>query len=253
MSILVKWIDKFNLPLGAVVHVGAHEGQEAKNYSDALLEPVLWVEALPSLAERAREHLRSFEKQKVINAALWSKSGMSLKFNVSSNDGGSSSFYDFHLHSASYPDVGTSSTIELSTQTLDNLLISEKSFQYLVLDVQGAELEVLKGSLDSLRGFTAIVSEVSIRELYSKAPLFEDVALWLKHHGFELVDYSINSKSGWGDAFFVRKDVAETLGLNSVESDSLLIKQNMTLPTRIRILLIKIGINPKYFSRFILK
>lgn len=253
MSNLVKWVKELELPQHGVVHIGAHQAQEGPDYSVNSLEPVLWVEAIPSLALRARKNLNQYPSQVVLEAALWSESGIRMNFNVSSNDGGSSSFFEFHLHSASYPDVATTSILEMETRTLSEILSGpieiEKSFGYLVLDVQGAELEVLRGGADDLSDFIGIVSEVSLRELYKGAPLLEELVSWLSAREFRLIACDVSSQTGWGDAFFVRSDIVAKLGLSPLEPKDISKSQHLTFPTLVRIFMIKIRVNPMYFSR----
>lgn len=256
MSMLVKWIEELSLPQLGVVHVGAHEAQEAPDYAIKDLEPVIWVEAIPSLALRAKVKIKNYPSQSVVEAALWSKSGIVLNFNVASNDGGSSSFFKFHLHSASYPDVATSSVIQLQTKTLNEILkdipVEDGKFGYLVLDVQGAELEVLQGGMQFLSSFIGIVAEVSLRELYKDAPLLSDVTAWLSSHEFELVACEVSAQTGWGDALFIRSDVVKDSNLSILHAHDVTVSNYLTFPTRIRIALVKLGINPKFFSKFVL-
>jgi FkbM family methyltransferase len=253
MSVLANWIKEFGLPSQGVVHVGAHQAQEASDYSENFLEPVFWIEAIPSLALRAKEQLQDFPLQSVVEAALWSRSGMKMNFNVSSNDGGSSSFFDFHLHKASYPEVATTSVIELETKTLSevlgNRMVENCSFGYLVLDVQGAELEVLQGGSEVLNHFIAIVAEVSLRELYKGAPLFADLTEWLNSNRFQLIACNVSSETGWGDALFVRVDQVASFGLSILKFNEISHWKKLTFPTFVRIILIKLGLNPKYFSK----
>jgi FkbM family methyltransferase len=253
MSVLANWIKEFDLPAQGVVHVGAHQAQEASDYSENFLEPVIWIEAIPSLALRAKENLQDFPLQSVVEAALWSKSGMKMNFNVSSNDGGSSSFFDFHLHKASYPEVATTSVIELETNTLseilENRMVENCSFGYLVLDVQGAELEVLRGGSEVLKDFIAIVAEVSLRDLYKGAPLFAELTEWLNASQFQLIACDVSSETGWGDALFVRVDHVERFGLSILKLNEISYRRKLTFPTFVRIVLVKLGMSPKYFSK----
>lgn len=58
----------------------------------------------------------------------------------------------------------------------------------LKLDVQGFELEVLRGASDLLARFEWILCEASYQELYQGQPLAEDIQRFLEQHGFALVD-----------------------------------------------------------------
>lgn len=54
------------------------------------------------------------------------------------------------------------------------------------LDVQGGELDVLKGAGDTLAMMDAIYTEVSFVELYERQPLASEITAYLHSHGFRL-------------------------------------------------------------------
>ena len=83
--------------------------------------------------------------------------------------------------------VSTSSTIEVQVKPLDQVLkLDDLPHPVMVkIDVQGAELEVLRGMGD-LSQVDAIYVELSFVELYEGQPLFEDVQKYLDERGFEL-------------------------------------------------------------------
>lgn len=76
------------------------------------------------------------------------------------------------------------------TDTLDNIIFgcqenSPHFGEFLKLDVQGAELEVLQGAERLLSERTVgVVAEVCFCELYESQPLFGDVAAFMKEKGF---------------------------------------------------------------------
>lgn len=60
----------------------------------------------------------------------------------------------------------------------------------LKLDVQGYELEVLKGATVSLTGLQALVTEVNLLDLHADVPLLDEVVAWLAGQGFVAYDIS---------------------------------------------------------------
>jgi FkbM family methyltransferase len=54
------------------------------------------------------------------------------------------------------------------------------------LDVQGGELDVLKGAADALPLIDSIYTEVSFVMLYEQQPLASDITTFLRDHGFTL-------------------------------------------------------------------
>lgn len=58
----------------------------------------------------------------------------------------------------------------------------------LKIDVQGAELDVLRGATKLLKQCTAIQLEVSFRRVYEKAPLAHEIVAFFAEKGFRLYD-----------------------------------------------------------------
>ncbi len=93
---------------------------------------------------------------------------------------------------------------------------------YIKLDIQGAELDVLKHGQNLLGSCLVLQSEVEFLPLYKGQPLFGDIAAFLARHGFilhKLIDvggrclrpitlnnnpYAPISQMLWADAIFVR-------------------------------------------------
>jgi FkbM family methyltransferase len=75
-------------------------------------------------------------------------------------------------------------------ETLDSVLAETGIPQpdLLKLDVQGYELEVLKGAEKTLVAGPAVLMEVSTVELYKGSPLLHEVVAFMKAHGYHVYD-----------------------------------------------------------------
>jgi hypothetical protein len=78
-----------------------------------------------------------------------------------------------------------------------------KEFDYWVIDVQGAELEVLKGAGELLDYAKFLFVEVSTFEIYSGQATFDQVHTFLCSKGF--VSTIIPSGAFHGDVLFLRQ------------------------------------------------
>jgi len=79
--------------------------------------------------------------------------------------------------------------IPVPITTLDSALEPSKAvIDYLKIDVQGYELEVLKGSTNSLDDVVGCELEVSFLEIYKNQPFFAEVDMFMRSHGFFLAD-----------------------------------------------------------------
>lgn len=71
-----------------------------------------------------------------------------------------------------------------SLKTLDSLLTEFEQPGLLKIDVQGYELEVLRGAAKSIRLFDAVLMEVAIIDINEGAPLIRDVINFMDDLGF---------------------------------------------------------------------
>lgn len=112
---------------------------------------------------------------------------------------------------------------EVNTISLDAFLKKEKieSIDFIKMDIQGAELDVLKGAEKGLKNVLTIVSEVEFLPIYNEQPLFGDVCTFLssKHIMFHkflglsgrslipvILENNINfpTQHMWSDAVFIK-------------------------------------------------
>lgn len=125
----------------------------------------------------------------------------------------------------------------IETVGLDHFAKSKgfDTIDFIKIDIQGAELDVFRGGIDTLRGVVALISEVEFIPLYVDQPLFGDVCKFLASQGFmfhkffdiagrSLKPIIVNGNPDfpaqhmWADALFM-KDIR---GLSELSSDKLL-------------------------------
>lgn len=138
-------------------------------------------------------------------------------------------------------DTSLISTKEVNISTLDDWAKNKgvTKADFMKLDVQGAELDILKGSKNILGSVRAVEVEVQFNPLYIGVPLFGDVDRYLRRQGFslwrirnfshyhlagadlkydteEIINFDsfpvkFNGRGGqlfWGDAFYVHEEIA---------------------------------------------
>jgi FkbM family methyltransferase len=201
MLITVKELVKaWSIQPSGVIHVGAHAAEESSDYRTHNWAPVIWVEANPHLIHRLREVVA--KEDTVICAALWDENQVPIEFNIATN-GESSSLLQPALHLEEYPEIHFESQMTLQTSRLDSLLTEIPNF--LNIDVQGAELRVLRGMGKLIDSLDYIYTEVNEAELYVNCAKLNDLEKFLEIAGFKRLCLRRYGRSGWGDAFFVRK------------------------------------------------
>jgi FkbM family methyltransferase len=194
------WIKSETLP---VLHCGAHLGEERFLYFEFQMLPVTWIESGPHLIDSLRENVMQLPCQNVIEATLWSTSNVKMKLNIANNSF-SSSLLNLEAASYLYPEISITESIEVLTTAIDDLEISRQSLDggLLVLDLQGVELEVLKGAVKTLDKSNYILCEVSNVEMYRNQPLWPEINEFLKIHCLTLIDFQIDEEKGWGNALY---------------------------------------------------
>jgi FkbM family methyltransferase len=188
-----------------VIHVGAHDGEERTFYDDINCPIVDWHEANPFMFHRLQQNLSNHPRHRSFNHAVSNCNGR-VKFNISSNDGESSSILPMKLHSQIYPSIHYIGEVEVNCVTLDSVYnIEPILFNFLYMDVQGAEYNVLEGSKKLLQNHIQyIYSEVNFYELYEGCKLMSDIDELLSQFGF-VRTHLVDSLNGWGDALYQKR------------------------------------------------
>lgn len=217
MSHPLPLVREFGPPLRGLVHVGANVGQEFADYAAAGLSPVVYVEANPDIHRRLTQNISAAPGHIAVNALCAEADGERRTFHISSNDSNSSSMLDFGWHTRSHPDVTWTGEMELTTSRLDTVMaicarahpeFAWDAIDALVLDVQGAEMRVLRGAPDLISRVRCIWSEVNEGGLYQNDCSAEELSAYLRDFGFRMKFMSIN-RHGWGDALFIRGSPAD--------------------------------------------
>jgi FkbM family methyltransferase len=163
--------------------VGAHLAEEADDYTRHNWGKVIWIEAQGDLAERLRNKLDP-QCNQVINATVWSTSGLTFEFNVSSSTQ-SSSLLNFGTHKKHYPDIVFTKSYSVITSTLEDILDKDSEFNFINLDIQGVELEALKGLGAHIDNVKWIYSEVNKKEVYENCSNVKEIDRYLRERGFK--------------------------------------------------------------------
>ena len=207
---LKKLLIKYNLTNKGIIHVGGHRGQELITYDKLkfknihIFEPL--IENFNFLKNISQKLMNS--NIRLYNIALGSKKKFQT-INLSSNNLESSSFLKPKKHLLLHPKVTFKKGPKIKIDKLDNFNISNCNF--LNIDVQGYELEVLKGSSQTLKVIDYINCEVNCDEVYKDNPLIEEIDKFLFQHGFKRVELiwarskkKFWKKLPWGDAFYIK-------------------------------------------------
>lgn len=192
-------------PIHGVIHIGAHKAQERCHYLTVGLRRIIWIEADPRLAQWLEEHC----DEPVFNYAICDTDHAQRDLYIANNDGVSSSILWPKEHLFRHPGVGFGETITVPTITLDTLLrengFKAEGYNFINMDIQGAELLALKGMTKTLPYIDAIYTEINWLEMYEECGLVAGVDSFLADYGFQR-KLVYDTGLGWGDALYIRTD-----------------------------------------------
>lgn len=202
---LEQLVEKYKIQLQGVLHIGAHGCEEIHKYESYLpRNKILWVEAIPEKVEQNKNNYPNV----LIEQAVVSDVIEPVTFHVS-NNGESSSMLELGTHMKHHPHIHYTHSFETQTQRLDDLIRSPKYenllFNFVNLDIQGAELKALKGMEEYLvQGKVEyIYTEVNREHIYQDCCLVEELDEFLGRFGFQRVE-TFWTDWNWGDAFYVK-------------------------------------------------
>ena len=181
-------------PLRTLVHVGEHLAQERTLYERMGFRDILWIEGSPETYRRlvdsfSGDSAKSIARHRTLCALLSEETGRDVAFYQFNNEGASDSLFPAtqRLHDR-WPHVQQTADVQrLTTLTLDEAIESQGlagNVNVLVVDVQGAELLVLKGGTRTLSEVDAVVCEVSTEPFYDGGVLYPELKEFLNAYGF---------------------------------------------------------------------
>lgn len=204
-----------------VIDVGANRGQFAlavRTYCESA--SVLSFEPLPRPAAIYRRVFARDPKVSLYEAAIGPITG-TVTMHVSAKSDASSLLPITAAQNAFFPGTAEARTEDVRigrlTDFVGDRIIEAPSM--LKLDVQGYELEVLKGCEEVLQQFAFIYVECSFVELYAGQALVNDVIDWLNSRGFAMsgVYNLVHARTGaavQGDFLFHRTGGAASPNYN---------------------------------------
>ena len=230
--------------------------------------------------ERLEKHYNN-SNIKLIPLALSDKSGIS-KLYLTSEPACSSLYKPNKVLTENYPALHCAqeiSQIEVKTSTLNDWLkeTDVNSVDYIKIDTQGSELNILRGATNILSSVRFLEVEVEFNPIYDGQPVFSEIDLFLRKHGFmlwkfsNLVCYSKDGESNitlpnnsinydehryefpvrggqiyWADAFYIQKDIIDVkYNKNSIEQ----IKRDSSMASRLGFLDLRLRLDKELTRR----
>ena len=206
------------LPRRGMVHVGAHQGQEVEQYLRYGFARIVLIEANPECCEGLRAKFSGDARIRIFQYAVCDRDG-EVDLQIHTSRSGSTepaSILPMKRFKEIVGSLHTAGTIRVPAITLPALFqrhsLDPADYNFLNLDIQGAELLALRGAAGLLPGMDAVISEVNLVELYEGGPLEEDLVRFMEARGFDkqqaIYHPLYDEKStfpAWGECLFVKR------------------------------------------------
>jgi FkbM family methyltransferase len=174
-----------------IIDVGGFNGEVSVKFATAFPDSQIYTfEPIKNHFEQLQNVILPYTNIKAFNIALGStteEKQINKLFNSSSSsileasNAISNDFFATHL--------APKETESIVVKRLDDVLpISIAHISILKMDVQGFELQVLKGSEETLKKVYIVVLEMQNHDFYKGAPMYFELDEYLRKQGFKLFD-----------------------------------------------------------------
>jgi FkbM family methyltransferase len=199
-------LNQYQIKPKGVIQLGCHWFEEKQMFLSAGIQNFVLVEPL-------KESFRMIEKEAkdldavLFNLAVSDKRGNFEMFVDENNQGQSSSLLEPDEHLKKYPGLQFPLRETVEVEMLDNLYFDREKHNILFMDIQGNELNALKGMKNTLPYIDCIFTEINFDKMYKKCVLIEELDEFLNESGFirMAIGENINNQ-GWSDAFYLKMD-----------------------------------------------
>ncbi len=194
---LLEICKKSGYPIQTVYDIGAHVGiwtiLTKSIFPDS---KIVCFEPLAQHHVTLKANTSHFNNINIYPFALGTETGETT-INIA-NRSDSSSIMDFTAKQAEIFGVTMEHTESIRIAQLDEFIRQEQISlpDLMKLDIQGYELEALKGAIVCMRTCKFIILEVSFLEFYKGQPLFEEVIAFMAAHQYKTIAFGYNTVTG---------------------------------------------------------
>ena len=196
---------KYNMNISGIIHIGAHYGEEISEYIRNGIQDIILFEPLSSNFKILEQNVSELNANiSGYQVALGNAEKM-VSMYVSDNQQQSSSILKPNLHLKNHPTVGFPGVEEVEMVKLDKYMDETSNYNFINMDVQGYELEVLRGGSETLNHVDYVYCEVNRDEVYENNAYVEEIDEFLSAYDMERVE-TFWQGGIWGVALYVRKE-----------------------------------------------
>ena len=194
--------ERLNVHIKGIIHVGMWDFVEYGCYTKLVGNNVIGIEANPQVYKDMAKPVADKWGFKCFNEFLSDKDKEVRDFYFA---GEGSSLYK------GQPQWNKNVSIKVQTKTLATVIeeneIDMNGYDFLNIDAEGAEFDVLKGFEKYLDHINVIDLETSYDDRHRSGADHNTIVQWLSERGFELKEMSDSYQSqNWGDSVFARSN-----------------------------------------------
>ena len=194
--------ERINVHIKGIIHVGMWDFVEYGCYTKLVGNKVIGIEANPQVYKEMAKPVADKWGFKCFNEFLSDKDKEIRDFYFA---GEGSSLYQ------GQPQWNKHTSIKVQTKTLSTVIeendIDMNEYDFLNIDAEGAEFDVLKGFEKYLDYIKVIDLETSYDDRHLSGADHGTIVKWVSKRGFEVKEMSDSYQSqNWGDSVFVRVD-----------------------------------------------
>jgi len=198
----VSWFTEQGYDITGLVHIGANDGYEIEFYRQMGIAPVLAFEPLTKARKIALKRYRDDPEVVIHSEALGNIDGNAL-FYITPGDGKGSTLmkplrpepcedYDIIM-------INRWSSVEAQD-------IDKSRYNCCVIDVQGMELDLLRGMDEQIKSFDFFSVECSLEPIYKGEASVHEVIAYMDRMGFDC-DTPMDKLPVHDDVFFINRRV----------------------------------------------
>lgn len=195
--------NKYDLKINGIILIGAHYGNEYGDFLEMGVKNIVMFEPLKNNFSVLSKNIAD-PNVVLINKALGNENRKIDMFVETANKGMSSSILEPKLHVNQYPHIVFNEREEVDMVRLDDINLDMTNYNFILIDVQGYEMEVFKGAEETLKNVDYIITEVNNAELYKGCVMFSNLANYLSKFGYVLMEEDARGAT-WGDALFIKR------------------------------------------------
>ena len=200
--------ERLNVDVNGIIHVGLWDFVEHYCYSKLVGNKVIGVEANKFVFDTMSKPISDKCGYLSFNECVYSEDGLEKEFFLA-NDCST-------LNPVAYSDhlsrkLSGGNYVKVVTKKLSTLIeendIDMNQYDFLNIEAEGAELDILKGFENDLKYINVIDLETSYDDRNNTGASHDAIVKWLSDRNFTLAEMSDSyNYERWGDSVFVRND-----------------------------------------------